>query len=83
MRVDELLILTLHYSEKGMIAGRTLLQKTLYFLNEKLDFGIGFTPYYYGPYSAEVADTISSLKACGIIKEIIELISSIIEDASW
>lgn len=72
MREDELLILTLSYSEKGMIAGRTLLQKTLYFLNEKLDFGIAFTPYYYGPYSAEVADAIASLKASGIVEEITE-----------
>lgn len=76
MRVDELLILTLSYSDKGMIAGRTLLQKTIYFLNEKLNLEIEFTPYYYGPYSAEVADTIASLKASGVIKEIVEIFPS-------
>lgn len=76
MRVDELLIFTLNYSDREMVAGRTLLQKTLYFLNEKLDFGIEFTPYYYGPYSAEVADTIASLKGSGIIKESVETFPS-------
>jgi len=76
MNLDELLILTLSYSDKGMIAGRTLLQKTIYFLNDKLNLGIEFTPYYYGPYSAEVADTVASLKASGIIKEIVEIFPS-------
>ena len=72
MSLDELLIVTLNHSDKGMVAGRTLLQKTLYFLNETLGSGIEFTPHYYGPYSAEVADTIASLKASGIVKETVE-----------
>lgn len=72
MKTYELIILTLSYSDKGMIAGRTLLQKTLYFLNEKLTLGIDFVPYYYGPYSVEVADEISSLKATGIVVEKLE-----------
>ena len=69
MRADESILLTLLYSEKKMIAGRTLLQKTEYFLNEKIGLGIEFTPYYYGPYSAEIADALESLKASGIVKE--------------
>jgi uncharacterized protein YwgA len=72
MGPEEVVVLTLNYSDKKMIAGRTLLQKTLYFLNEKLDLGIDFAPYYYGPYSSEVADVTSSLKATGIIDERVE-----------
>lgn len=69
MRADESILLTLLYSEKEMIAGRTLLQKTEYFLNEKIGLGIEFTPYYYGPYCTEIADALESLKASGIVKE--------------
>ena len=75
MKTYELVILTLSYSDRGMIAGRTLLQKTLYFLNEKLGLGIDFIPYYYGPYSAEVTEVISSLKATGIVEEKVETFS--------
>ena len=69
MRADESILLTLRYSEKKMIAGRTLLQKTEYFLNEKIGLGIEFTPYYYGPYCTEIADALESLKSSGIVKE--------------
>ncbi|RZN34084.1 MAG: hypothetical protein EF813_10355 [Methanosarcinales archaeon] len=69
MKADESILLTLLYSEKKMIAGRTLLQKTEYFLNEKIGLGIEFTPYYYGPYSAEIADALESLRASDIVKE--------------
>ena len=69
---SELVLLTLLYSEKQMIAGRTLLQKTLYFLNEMLDLDIDFRSYYYGPYSSEITDCLDSLKATGIVSENIE-----------
>lgn len=72
MGPDEVVILTLNYSDEKMIAGRTLLQKTLYFLNEMLDLGVDFTPYYYGPYSTEITEVTSSLKATGIIDERVE-----------
>jgi uncharacterized protein YwgA len=75
MRIDTLVILTFYYSDRKMIAGRTLLQKTLYFLSERLDLGLDFIPYYYGPYSTEVTDVISSLKAAGIIEEKVERFS--------
>lgn len=74
MNTDKLIITTLFYSDRKMISGRTLLQKTVYFLNEKLKLGVDFIPYYYGPYSPEVAETISSLKSTGIVsEEIVEL----------
>jgi len=67
--VDDVILLSLLYSKQEMIAGRTLLQKTIYFLNEKNDLGIDFVPYYYGPYSTEVTDALESLKSSGIIRE--------------
>lgn len=75
MRADALVMLTLYYSDKKMIAGRTLLQKTLYFLSEKLEFGLDFMPHYYGPYSTEVTAVINSLRAAGIIEEKVERFS--------
>jgi uncharacterized protein len=76
MRSEELILLTIYYSDKKMIAGRTLLQKTLYFLNEKLKQDIEFAPHYYGPYSSQIADEISSLSAAGFIRENIETFTS-------
>lgn len=72
MRMDDFIILTLSYSEEKMIAGRTLLQKTLYFLNEKTELGFKFTPYFYGPYSSELSETAESLKSNGILTEKVE-----------
>ncbi|RLF54040.1 hypothetical protein DRN98_07405 [Methanosarcinales archaeon] len=72
MRTDEVVMLVLYASDRKMVAGRTLLQKTIYFLNEKNNLGIEFVPYYYGPYSAEIADAVESLKASGIVKEVVE-----------
>lgn len=72
MRMDDFILLALLYSEEKMIAGRTLLQKTLYFLNEKTDLGFGFTPYFYGPYCSELSETAESLKSNGILTEKVE-----------
>ena len=69
MKADESILLTLLYSEKKMIAGRTLLRKTEYFLDEKIGLGIEFTTYYYGPCYTEIADALESLRASGIVKE--------------
>jgi len=77
MRIDEIVILTLKYlsNEKGEVEGRTLLQKMIYFLNEKLDLGIPFVPYYYGPYSEKITNALESLKNVGMIEEKIETYS--------
>ncbi|MFZ2471082.1 MAG: hypothetical protein WAW52_03980 [Methanothrix sp.] len=69
MTTDDIIILLLYYSKDEMIAGRTLLQKTLYFLNKKLNLGIDFSPYYYGPYSREITEELENLKASDIICE--------------
>lgn len=74
MRIDEIVILVLKYisNDKGEVEGKTLLQKVVYFLNEKLGLGIRFIPYYYGPYSKEVADALEELKSMGMIEEQVE-----------
>jgi uncharacterized protein len=69
MRVDELIILTLNLRYHKMIAGRTLLQKTIYFLNEILKLDIDFRPHYYGPYSNDVTNSTDSLNTIGFIIE--------------
>ncbi len=82
MRIDEIVILTLKYlsNEKREVEGRTLLQKVIYFLNEKLNLGIPFIPYYYGPYSEKITNALEELKSVGMIEERIENYSS---DMPW
>ena len=51
----------------GEIRGRTKLQKTVYFLGlltGKLE-ALGYQAHYYGPYSSEVAEAVSTLEAIG------------------
>ncbi len=76
MKLYETILLTLRYSDKGMIAGRTVLQKTLYFINEKMKLSIDFNAHYYGPFSSEISDEIASLNASGIISECVETFPS-------
>ncbi|MBI2853278.1 MAG: hypothetical protein HYX84_09350 [Chloroflexi bacterium] len=77
MKPYEMILLTLLYSgDKKMIAGRTLFQKTIYFINEKMKTGIEFDAHYYGPYSATISDELESLSASGIITECIEVFPS-------
>lgn len=75
MKIDDLILLILKYSDKNMIAGRTLFQKTMYFVQVKLNMDFEFSPHYYGPYSALVADKITDLCAIGFLKENIEAFS--------
>lgn len=66
------IILTIIKHNKGKFIGKTLLQKTVFFLNELLRLGIPFKPHYYGPYSSEVAVAIENLVALGFVKEVEE-----------
>ena len=55
----------------GAIQGRTKLQKTVYFvgaLTESLD-GLGYRPYFYGPYSSEVAAAVNELCGLGFLRQ--------------
>ena len=63
------IILTVVKHNKEKFIGKTLLQKTIFFLNELLGLNISFKPHYYGPYSFEVAVAIENLVALGFLKE--------------
>ncbi len=58
--------LTMH-AAGGKIQGRTRLQKTVYFLGlltKQLD-ELGYQAHHYGPYSADVAEAMSTLEGIG------------------
>jgi len=59
-----------HRHEK--VTGRTRVQKLIYFLREKLPIAVSYTPYYYGPYSEEVAASLDSLVARNLLKVEVE-----------
>jgi uncharacterized protein YwgA len=59
-------------ARSGQIAGRTLLQKKLYFAAVLAEQELGFRPHYYGPYSPEVADAVDSLVANRFLTETTE-----------
>jgi len=73
MRIDEKVLLIMKYtSNNNIVEGKTLLQKTIYFVNEQLNLGISFSPYYYGPYSSLVTSAIEEMKQVGAIEEEVE-----------
>ncbi|MCF2138072.1 MAG: hypothetical protein K9W43_12650 [Candidatus Thorarchaeota archaeon] len=54
----------------GVIEGRTRFQKIVYLLkNQDIPFSFEYIPYYYGPYSYELAEYIELLVSYGILKE--------------
>ena len=57
--------------ETGLVNGRTRLQKTIYLLRERyhIPFRFHFKPYFYGPYSEDLADAVENLVALGMIEE--------------
>lgn len=56
------------------VRGRIRFQKTIFLLKEKygIAFDFDFKPYYYGPYSEELSDTISLLTALNLVEEDVE-----------
>jgi hypothetical protein len=60
-------LLTLFYSERRMVAGRTLLQKTLYFVARRVGIELSFKPHFYGPYSVDLAELVEGLRESGLI----------------
>ena len=70
-QVGDLFLFLLALREMGQIAGRTRLQKTVYLLREHygIPFSFHFKPYFYGPYSEELSDSVDNLKALGMIEE--------------
>lgn len=55
---------------QGPVKGRTHLQKLCYFVSKLTNQSLGYEPYYYGPYSAEVASATAELVAHGVLEEI-------------
>ena len=76
MHITEALLLVVKNNDEGKLQGRTLLQKKVYFLSVLMKVDLGFSPYYYGPYSSYVASQLDSLVNCGLLKEITESFSN-------
>jgi len=55
----------------GAIRGRTLLQKTAYFVAQQVGFGkrLDFIPHFYGPFSPTVDEALGKLSAFGFVDE--------------
>lgn len=68
-----LLICMFGVHSDGKIEGRTRIQKMVCILKfkENLPFTFNFKPYYYGPYSDELSETINTLVGMKLLKEII------------
>src|SRR5437773_11856616 len=69
--LTDLLLLLVTMRELGEVAGRTRLQKTIYLLRERfgVPFRFRFKPYFYGPYSEDLSDSVENLVALGMIEE--------------
>lgn len=49
--------------------GRTKIQKLMFFINQRVNLGLEFSLYHYGPYSYEVASLIEFAVSEGLIVE--------------
>src|SRR3954454_16362182 len=66
------LVLLLHVIDKaGRVEGRKRLQKIVCIAKTeyKIPFTYHFKPYFYGPYSEELSDSIDSLRGAGLVEE--------------
>ena len=70
-KTDILLLLLLLRLYKKRIRGRTRFQKIVCLLKEKfgVPFDYEFRAYYYGPYSKELADSLSLLQGTNLVNE--------------
>ena len=68
MSIMDALLATVSSEEEG-VKGRTLLQKRMYFLGLLVNEDFRFSPYYYGPYSAVVADRLGALCEAALVSE--------------
>ena len=81
-RIDPRDLVLAVVAARGTVPGRTVLQKISYFLNTALDLRIGFKPYFYGPYSEELAVATDSLVGYGFLEEESLPLSVVKEDES-
>jgi uncharacterized protein YwgA len=72
-----LLISTIHFSN-GEIKGRKRLQKTVCVLKHayNIPFEFSFRPYFYGPYSEQLAEAVNVLEAVGLVVEVEDILPS-------
>ena len=56
-------------SQTGVVRGRTLIQKKMYFLSVLADEDFGFRPHFYGPYSSMVSTALGTLIEADFIEE--------------
>jgi uncharacterized protein YwgA len=63
---------------RGPINGRKRLQKTVCLLKyqDKIPFSFEFKPYFYGPYSEQLAEAIEVLESSNIVNEEPRLLSN-------
>jgi len=67
MKTRHIIVLLLAASG-GEVRGRTMIQKEMYFLSERLGTNLGYRPYYYGPYSDEVQWELDRLEGIGLVR---------------
>jgi uncharacterized protein YwgA len=77
-RSDIHLLLLLFHLNNGAITGRKRIQKLVFLLKKQGDvaFSFDFKPYFYGPYSEELAETIHLLTGIGLLKERVSALES-------
>jgi uncharacterized protein YwgA len=65
-----LVLLVLYYCD-GKINGRKRFQKIICILKHRynIPFNFDFIPYYYGPFSEDLSNSLDTLVGSGIIKE--------------
>jgi uncharacterized protein YwgA len=59
-------------SKAESVPGRTSLQKLCYFANENLKAGIAFRPYFFGPYSDDIASSADVEVGAHLLREEVE-----------
>lgn len=80
-RFSDIVIELMVLDVSNIMRGRTRLQKTMFLLKYKykVPLGLKFEPYFYGPYSEDLAYDIEMLKALGVIEEQIVRVNDYIE----
>jgi uncharacterized protein YwgA len=76
----DLLLVTFYYND-NVISGRKRLQKIICILKNKykIDFSYQFIPYYYGPFSNSLSNTLDILIDSGLIEETYSTNNSILK----
>jgi len=69
MKLIEALIALMFFVDKKVIPSRTTIQKILYFSKTKGLINATYIPYYYGPYSIDVHNTLVKAVLFDFIKE--------------